>query len=198
EDRAGNHSEATASLVAGASFDPGLPALAIAEVLANPAGKEPQQEFVELVDLREEGGPRPAVGLRIVDRPWDEIAAALGEGQAIGAVIPDFATAPGQRVVIVGASYDLAAIDDPRPPPGALVVRLGGALGSGGLGNAGEPVTLFVAAPPALIAEYGAPLPTHRGEDQGRSVVLVDPGGCDTRASWAHQPLGASSPGQEP
>lgn len=198
EDRAGNRSEAARSLVADAAFDPGLPSLAIAEVLANPAGKEPQQEFVELVDLRREGGLRAITGLRIVDRPWAEIAAAVAGGEAIGAAIPDFATTPGARVVIVGASHDLQATDDPRPPAGALVLRLGGALGSGGLGNAGEPLTLFAVEPAAPIAEYGAPLPSNRGEDQGRSVVLVDPGGCDTPSAWAYHPLGSSSPGGEP
>ncbi|MEZ4451492.1 MAG: hypothetical protein R3B09_18625 [Nannocystaceae bacterium] len=197
-DRAGNQSSARATLSAGPAFDPAAPALAIAEVLANPAGDEPRQEFVELVDLRAEGEPRAARGLRIVDRPWDEIAAAIPGGVILGAVIPDFATAPGERAVIVGASHDLQDPDDPQPPAGAPVIRLPGALGSGGLGNMGEPITVYDPASGALIASYSAPLPSNKGEDQGRSVVLVGAGGCDTGAAWAYHPFGSSSPGVAP
>ncbi|MEZ4382025.1 MAG: hypothetical protein R3A79_11810 [Nannocystaceae bacterium] len=192
EDRAGNRA-AEERLIALPASEP--PPLAIVEILANPAGPEPAQEFVELLDVREEGAARTVEGLRIVDAAWPEVAAAIAEGELPGAAIPAFTSEPGRRAVIVGDDFRRGDPSDPDPPPDAALVVLDRAIGSGGLGNSGEPLTIYDPQAGALVAAYGSPRKSHV---QGRSVVNVDPGACDIAGAWRAHPLGASSPGWSP
>ena len=193
-DRADNHSTLTLALPAPLAEAP-LP-LVIAEVLANPAGPEPAQEFVELLDLRAEGPPLEVSGLSLADRSWPEVAALLAGGATVGDLVPAFTTRPGQRTVIVGAGYQRGDPRDPDPPADAALIRLGSSIGDAGLRAAGEPLTLFTAAPPALVAAFSPTIDTSKAG--GQSVVLADPSGCDHPRAWRLHPLGASSPGWAP
>ncbi|WAS97609.1 hypothetical protein [Nannocystis punicea] len=192
-DLAGRAAEISEEHVLGDSFDRAAPPLALAEVLANPRGREPVQEFVELADLRAAGEPLLVTGLRLVDGP----AGALDPGG--GDPLPPFTSAPGQRHLVVPAAYDPAQGDDPGPPPGASLLRVDASLGSGGLKNSpGEALALVFEAGakgPVVLDSYGG---WHDpGDLPGRSLAR-DPAGCDTPAAWAPHPSGRANPGLGP
>ncbi|MCA9688298.1 MAG: hypothetical protein KC636_01725 [Myxococcales bacterium] len=202
-DLAGNEAARALVVTTDVGVAPELPSLAIAEVLANPRGPEPAQEFVELVDLRDDGDPQTITGLAIVD--LDGAAARQG-GADVGDRLPDFVIAPGQRAVVVGSGYVAEEPNDPAPADGAVIVRLASAIGSGGLKNGGEPLTLLRPADDpeaaAIVASYGAPIPVEGTTSAGQSVVAVGlsgvSGGCDRPSAWRLHPLGSSTPGAAP
>lgn len=105
------------------------PWVALTEVLANPVGPEPAQEFVELANLGAE--PADLSGWSLSDESG---GAALPAGTTL---------APGEVALLVADSYDP---DAPGEPPAALdarIVRLGRSLGVQGLRNSGEAVFLL-------------------------------------------------------
>lgn len=124
------------------STTPPLAPIAIVEVRADPLGPEPRQEYVEVLNWGDE--TVDLQGFSITDRAESE-----------GDVVPRTARlAPGQRALIVGAAFDPEEGSDPAVPPGTPLVRLDGALGTGGLANRGEPVFL---RDPALRRISAAP-----------------------------------------
>lgn len=109
---------------------PALPRVSIAEVRADPLGREPTQEYVELVNQGET--PIDLGGFFLADGPDRE-----------GDVLSAFVLSPGARVLLVADAFDPEdASDLPPIPVGARLVRVGASLGDGGLGNAGEPLYL--------------------------------------------------------
>ncbi len=205
-DLAGNAVGEVYGVVAGDSFAASAPPLVITEVLGNPAGAEPGQEFVELVDRREQGAAVAVSGLQIADVEWQTIQ-AIPSGDRPGDAIPEFTTRPGQRTVIVGSGYELGDPADPDPAAAATVVVLDSSIGDGGLKNAGEPLTLFFNGPagapladPVLVDSRRAP--PESLADNGQSVVTsslpVAAFGCDREAGWRPHPQGRSSPGLAP
>lgn len=192
-DLAGRAAERTFEHVLGDSFDPAAPPLALAEILANPRGREPAQEFVELVDLRPSGGPRTLTGLRLVDGPAGALDLAGGDP------LPPFISEPGQRLLVVPAGFDPAEGSDPAPAPATALVRVDASLAGGGLKNgAGEALALvWEAGPngPVVLDSYGG---WHdAGDLPGRSLARPA-GGCDAPAAWRPHPSGAASPGAAP
>jgi hypothetical protein len=92
------------------------------EVLANPVGPEPYQEWVELYN---DGQIETSLaGYRILD---------IG-GET---VLPDVLLPAGQFGVVVSEKFVEDDEVDVAPPPGALLVRVP-ALGKSGLSNSGE------------------------------------------------------------
>lgn len=167
------------------------PPLGLAEILANPRGPEPGQEFVELVDLRSEGAAQAWSGLFLADRG---AAAITGEE---GDALPVFSTRPGERVIVVAAGYDPHEGSDPGPAPGTTLVRVDGSLAAGGLKNAGEAVSLYFRpgeAAPVIVASYEDHVATGDAAHAGRSVV-ADPRSCDLARAWRSEPSGSASPG---
>jgi hypothetical protein len=192
-DLAGRRAERTFEHVLGDTFDPSAPPLALTEILANPRGREPAQEFVELVDLRPTGPPLQHVGLRLVDGPAGALDLEAGDP------LPPFTSVPGQRLLVVPTAYDPAEGSDPAPAPGALLVRTDASLAGGGLKNgAGEALALvWEAGPngPVLLDSYGG---WHdAGDLPGRSLARPA-GGCDAPAAWRPHPSGAAAPGLAP
>lgn len=111
-----------------ATADP-MAHVVINEVMANPAGKEPDQEWVELYN--------------------DGLVAADLEGWAfedIGGVtlLPAHEMRPGEFALIVNESYDESGWGDRAPAPGTPLLRVKN-LGKDGLSNAGEPMRLRTA-----------------------------------------------------
>jgi len=199
-DLADNRRELPFTALVDASVPAQLPALGIAEVLANPRGAEPRQEFVELADPRPGGAPAEWRGLYLADATWPAVASALTVGDdPPGDAIPEFSLAPGARALIVASGYDPAAGDDPPPAPGTALLRVDASLGAGGLKNAGEPLTLYAwtGEAPVLLASYGNWLATDANDHGGRSVV-ADPAACDLPRAWASHPYGAATPGGAP
>ena len=96
------------------------------EVLANPVGEEPQQEWVELYN----DGLAPAQlgGWQLED--------VGGE-----APLPDVTLPPGGFALVVNETFDAESEWDPMPPPNVPLLRVP-ELGKNGLSNSGEPMRL--------------------------------------------------------
>jgi hypothetical protein len=155
------------------------PRIVISEVLANPAGPEPAQELIELVNL--ESHPVDLAGFQIDDGD-DGIGVDLLPATVLG---------PGGYAVVVGAKFSQDGHADPLPAASAVLVRLSGTLGDGGLGNASERIALRNPGG-RLVSSYGA----HHGSlGNGQSVERRDLRACDLAKSWRPRPDGRSSPG---
>jgi hypothetical protein len=125
-----------------------LPALSITEVLSNPLGPEPQQEYVELWSF----GDRPIAlaGMQLSDQ-----LAKPGAALATQVVLD-----PGARVLLVADSFDGSDGSDVPIPPGTPLIRVGKAIGSAGLANRGEALFLRDAAGRRVSAAPALPSPS--------------------------------------
>jgi hypothetical protein len=142
---------------------------ALSEVLANPVGPEPRQEWIEVE--RVASTPGSLAGLAISD----------GAGQD---TLPDVAVMPGQRALIVPSSYDETAPGDVAPAPGTPLARLDNdTIGSGGLSNRGETVTLLDPSSGMIVSTFTAYYDTSAPSWAGRSIERVYVGSCDVRAN---------------
>jgi hypothetical protein len=154
------------------------PAVYITEVLANPAGKELDQEFVEI-----HNGSDEYVSLE----GW-VVADQLDGG---GDLLPAETLAPGQFGLIVGQRYDPFDGADPQPEPDALILRLDSSLASNGLSNSGEPVYLFDAQG-RLVSAYR---PVGDGGADGVSIERVVPQPCGPATAWKPNEAQSATPG---
>ena len=159
-----------------ATYSPG-PLLVVTEVLANPLGAEPAQEWVEVANVDNEAVE--LLGLLLADE---------GSEDDLPAVTLD----PGAVAIIVGEAYDPLEGSDPPPGPQTVLVRVAGSLAGSGLRNSGERVELRDAAG-TVLSSYGGHLDL--SSEPGQSAVRAELHGCDVRASWAASKPGASTPG---
>ncbi len=171
-DRAGNRAEASAGTI---QLPAETPALVITEVLANPAGPEPGQEFVELrnvadVDLM-------LGGLRLEDSKGAD-------------VLPDAVLAAGAYALIVPSTFDPGSPRDVPPRPGTLMVPVDTRLGADGLSNTGEVVRLRMpgTGTEAVISSYGGWVDVSATNAAGKSVHRLVDGSCDHPTSWTKPP----------
>lgn len=100
--------------------------LVLTEVLANPLGPEPDQEWVEIHND----------GSGVVSLAAYTLADA---GAAVA--FPDATLEPGAYALVVDGAFDETAVDDVPPPAACVLLRLP-SLGKNGLSNDGERVTL--------------------------------------------------------
>lgn len=128
------------------------------EVLANPVGEEPQQEWVELYN----DGLAPAHlgGWQLED--------VGGE-----APLPDVTLAPGAFALVVNEDFDAESEWDPMPPPSVLLLRVP-ELGNNGLANGGEPMRLRNA-----IGTIVSRFPAEPKPKAGQSVARIHPKALD-------------------
>ncbi len=173
-DWAGNRGQAPPAPI---RLPPRPPPLVITEVLANPAGSDTTQEFVELRNIGAE--PLSLAGFAIED---------AGAGDPLPAVI----LPRGGFAVVVGAGYDAGDGRDPAPRAGAHLVPVPGRIGHDGLTNAGETVRLRRGGD--VISQYGGWVDTNATGWRGRSVQRVTDDACDHPTSWNDRPL-APTPG---
>lgn len=152
---------------------PARPSVVISEVLANPAGSEYTQEFVELLNF----------GVEAISLTGFAIEDATGQD-----VLGDAVLAPGARALIVAEGFDPSAGPDPEPAAGTLLLRVQGRIGKDGLSNAGEVVTLR-APDGQVVSHYGGWVNVGASSWNGRSVHRVpqdDP--CDDKRLWTDRP----------
>jgi hypothetical protein len=157
-----------------------LPPVAITEVLANPAGPEPQQEYVELRNLG--AADVPLGGLRLQDSKG-------------GDDLPAETLAPGGYALVVTATYDPDEGSDPAPRAGTLLLRVDTRLGSDGLSNSGESVQLVMGD--AVVSSYGGWVSVSAGSWNGKAVHRLVQTACDSSNAWNHTPL-PPTPGSGP
>jgi hypothetical protein len=176
-DRAGNAAE---SAPLAWQTPAALPPLAITEVLANPLGPEPAQEWVELRNLGTE--PVPLDGLGLADsRSADPLPAATLE--------------PGAYALVVTSAYDPANGADPPPRAGTQLLRVDGRLGADGLSNGGEVARLLRGD--EVVSSYGGWIDVSSTAWAGHSVHRLVESACDRRDAWSHTPL-PPTPGAGP
>jgi hypothetical protein len=157
-----------------------LPPVAITEVLANPAGPEPQQEYVELRNLGD--AEVSLAGLRLLDsKGGDDLPADM--------------MAPGGYALVVTATYDPNEGSDPPPRAGTLLLRVDTRLGADGLSNSGEAVQLMMGD--AVVSSYGGWVSVSAGSWNGHAVHRLVQTACDSSSAWNHTPL-APTPGSGP
>jgi hypothetical protein len=157
-----------------------LPPIAITEVLANPAGPEPQQEYVELRNLGD--ADLPLAGLRLADSKG-------------GDDLPEETLAAGGYALVVTATYDPDEGSDPSPRAGTLLLRVDTRLGSDGLSNAGEALQLVQGD--AVVSSYGGWVSVSAGSWNGKAVHRLIQTACDRSDAWNHTPL-PPTPGAGP
>lgn len=147
--------------------------LVINEVLANPLGPEPAQEWVEIVND----------GTTAVD-----IAGWGLEDSGGVTMLPPARLEPGELAVIVGEDFDRHSTFDVRIDESATVVVVD-RVGTNGLSNSGEPLALRDAGGTVRSRFPSSP----RGEP-GTSVARAYPGAADDdpAAFGLHAEPGAS------
>ncbi len=155
----------------------GVP-IAITEILADPLGAEPDQEFVEIVNLGEAAADLS--GWMIDDN-----------GDADGDLIPPgMLLAPGQTAVITSPDYDPGAPGETPLAANALHIVLDGSIASNGLKNSEAETIELYDADAALVSTYrgGAGPPS-----EGISAVRIAAGlPDDDPLAFASHPTGAS------
>ncbi len=121
-DDGGRRDEAQLSVITA----PASEHLVITEVMANPVGLEPEQEWVELYN---DGlAPADLSRYRLVD-------------PAGGAALPAVTVPPGRYALVVAEGYDPASFYDPHPAPDTILVTVE-EIATHGLANGGEPLAL--------------------------------------------------------
>ncbi|MEM6962400.1 MAG: lamin tail domain-containing protein [Myxococcota bacterium] len=124
-----------------------LATLSIDEILSNPLGPEPRQEWVEIWNY----GPDPVdlAGFNLSDRADRE-----GDFFAAGQIL-----APGARALIVSASFAASESAEAPIPAGTPLLNVDNSLASGGLTNSGEPLWLRDSAQRRISAAPATPPP---------------------------------------
>ena len=195
-DLADNHATLTGELPAGSSFVQQLQRISLTEILANPSGPEPDAEFIEL-----RAGPDGASldGVHLADASLAEIRDAWAAGEVLGDPLPAIELVGDEIAIVVGTDYGIETDEDPQPPSGTRVIVVDASLGTSGLKNAGERVTLWAQTEhgPAAISSYGDWIDTSASAHEGRSVVAGSDG-CDLPDRWRSHPFGRSTPGTLP
>jgi hypothetical protein len=154
---------------------PAMTHLVITEVLANPAGIERDQEWVELYN---DGGAPIAVG-----------GYALEAGGR-STLLPAGVIAPGSFALVVTEGFVADDGVDPAPAPGTMLLRVS-AIGGDGLSNDGERLVLRDADGQTLSA-----FPAMKGKS-GVSNARVTPDALDGYAdSFAPSSNGSATPGR--
>ncbi|MBI5490579.1 MAG: lamin tail domain-containing protein [Deltaproteobacteria bacterium] len=156
----------------------GDPWVAITEVLENPTGAEPTQEFVEIANLGDD---------RVDLTGW-----AL-EDESGGPFLPDGTVLePGEVALFVPDDYDPDGPGDPAAPLDAHIVRVGHAIGTMGLRNSGEAVYL-VAPDGETVSSY----PNTRGAlPDGVSAVRTPATSPEIdEDAWGESGAGGATPG---
>jgi hypothetical protein len=151
------------------------PHVVLNEVLANPAGAEPAEEWVELYN--DGAGPVDLSGFALED---------AGGGRA---VLPAATLDPNAFALVVSDAYAPDDGADPPPAPGTLLLRVP-ALGRSGLSNEGEKLTLQGPA-----GEVISTFPAVKTKN-GISIARTAPDAPDGEAaSFVPSPNGSSTPG---
>lgn len=137
---------------------PAMAHLVLNEVLANPLGAEPEQEWVELFN---DG----SVSAHLAGFTLEDVGGST--------VLPDVTLAPGGFALVVGEGFQADDGFDAPVPEGTTLVAVA-ELGTNGLANGGEPLTLR--DPHGQVVSAFPPSPKPKA---GRSVVRVTPGAPD-------------------
>lgn len=158
--------------------------LVISEVLADPLGADPDQEWVELYNRSD----------RAVDlEGWALRDLAAGSD---GGALPALRVAPHGYVLVVGPRYRPGSGPDPFPGASVPLARLRSPLGGRGLANRGAPVFLY--GPEGVLASSASGRVGVAAETPGpgRSAQRRSPSACDVATSWLRSAETGPTPGR--
>jgi hypothetical protein len=172
-DLAGNVAETAGVAV---TVPEGLLPLAITEVLANAAGPEPAQEFVEVRNL----------GGEVIDIGGLSIEDAKGAD-----VLPPLLLDAAAYALIVPSGFDPGSGADVAPRGGTPLIRVDARIGSDGMTNGGEVVRLRTPAG-TIVSSYGGTVDASATKWAGKSVHRIPEDACDQPASWTRLPSEAT------
>jgi hypothetical protein len=137
---------------------PAGPHLVLNEVMANPSGREPEQEWVELFN--------DGVGaVQLSDWVFQDSG---GETS-----LPECVLGPGQFALVVNSAYDPDSWVDRPPAPGTRILRVE-KLGTDGLSNAGEGLRILGKGADAVSAIPPIPSPKQGASIARRAMDLPD------------------------
>lgn len=158
--------------------------LVISELLADPLGPDPDQEWVELYNRS--AGVVELEGWTIED----------GSGRDTSVTLPALRLPPQRYALVVGPRFRVGAGADPLPDPAAPLVRLRTALGGRGLANRGDAIRLR--SPDGVIASTACGRVGAAAEvpGPGRSAQRRAPFACDIAASWRRSGEDGPTPGR--
>ncbi|MCP4600615.1 MAG: lamin tail domain-containing protein [Proteobacteria bacterium] len=162
----------------------GGPPIAITEVLADPFGPEPSQEFIEIANF---GAVEVDISGWMIDDGGDTNGDLIPIGTILG---------PGEVAILVSSAYVRDEGQDPSPESETLIVSLETSICSNGLKNSdAESIELYDAAG-VLVSQYkgqaGAPV-----EGSGSIRLSAELPDSDLLA-FELDPNGTSTPGQVP
>jgi hypothetical protein len=143
-------------------------------VLARPLGAWPAQQFVELYNRGDQ--PIALGGLELHDEQGFD-------------ALPDATLPPGGYALVVPDDWSADDGLDPKPAPGAVIVRLAdGRIGGNGVRESGEALALLEpdGRPASRFVTYGA------ATVKGQSVVRAAP--CDVAGAFIPS-AGGATPG---
>lgn len=153
--------------------EPLMPHVVINEVMANPLGPEPAQEWVELIND----------GTAAVELQGYQLSDGAGTSQLDGTRLE-----PGAFALVVRDDFVADDGEDAKPAPGTTLIRVP-EIGKNGLSNAGELLTLSDANGHALSR-----FPALKAAQGGVSMARRRPGSLDDDA----RDFGPSSDGASP
>jgi hypothetical protein len=158
--------------------------VAVTEILADPAGTEPDQEFVEIHNF---GAGAVDLSGWMIDDNGDKDGDVLPAGTTLGA---------GSTGIIVSPDFDPSTGDDPAPASSATIIHLDSSIGTSGLKNSSaETIQLWDAAG-LLVSEY---LGEVGNPKEGKSAARLSaelPDGDEW--AWGPDPLDPTTPGVAP
>jgi Lamin Tail Domain len=159
----------------------GSASVVVTEVLADPLGAEPAQEFVEIINIGEED-------VDLTGWMLDDNGDADGDLLPAGTML-----AAGEVALIVSDSFEAGAGEDPAPDQAAKIIVIESSIGSNGLKNSeAETIELYDAAG-NLVSRYGGQTGAPK---EGISVVRPYAELPDTSPQvFVLEPNGTSSPG---
>ncbi len=140
--------------------------LVVTEVLPNPRGAEPAEEWIELQNV---GGA--ALSTRGLALEVDAVRVPLA-AETIG---------PGAFALVVSSAFSGVG-PDPGPPPDVTLLRLPTARIGPGLTNRRTRITLLDASG-GVVSSYGGWLDLSPDSLEGRSARRTGP--CDVPAAWS-------------
>jgi hypothetical protein len=147
--------------------------LVLNEVLANPAGPEPDGEWLELVNDSERSASLSDLWL---------------EDSGGHVRLPDVELGPGEIALIVSDDFRASAVDVPVPD-GVRLLRVP-SLGLRGLSNGGE--ALLLVGPEGVVSRFPLLAALHAGRSMARRTL---DGSDDDPAGFAEQRAFGATPG---
>lgn len=153
---------------------PSRPHIVINEVMADPVGREPDQEWIELYND----------GTTVVNMDGWTLADEGGEMK-----LPGVSLAPSGYALLVNDTYVTNAPGEPVPEPNVLMIRLP-VLAKSGLSNSGEALRLLDNSDMVVASFPGAPKPS-----PGVSVARGAPWLVDEPSAFGLHALPGATPG---